>query len=440
MSYRHRAQTGRSRAGRRAVLLCCCLPLLFGCAVEPPIPLEKDPRYVELPLADTAQIASQLAVVVTASSPTTPSSLWPALPSTPGTSVDTTNTDLEPREYAWSPPQHDLPATQRRLATLLSWALTGGDPLVELSTEASSAQAPGLRGRLRTAALSEGAELLVSMELSDCRVAWVGRDGLWWLSNFLLFYGPGIYPVVLIPDEVYEVSLRARVSVVHVGSGLSLASRTFLATHQRSLNDAQRGWSLTGLLFLYPYTLDKGDFEHVLEALLPHARKELERQALTWLREELPQCLAREEVQALPSGSLAGRWIRKHDGSVFEVTDDGGHVRGTLVGREDVFASYRFDVSRKSSGVLKGQARMALVDSPKKVLRTAWELRLSGDDLSATVEWVDLDDDGKVVGRGTEEQAFVRAPLKAQAKAGERRAARRALPASSRRRSARHGR
>ncbi|MEZ6187956.1 MAG: hypothetical protein R3F62_23475 [Planctomycetota bacterium] len=106
-------------------------------------------------------------------------------------------------------------------------------------------------------------------------------------------------PVVLIADEVYEVGLAARVSVVHVGSGRALLERDFVVSHRRALNDPERGWSVSGLLFLYPYTLDADAYADVREALWPHAQEALALEVLTWLREALPPRLAEADALEL---------------------------------------------------------------------------------------------------------------------------------------------
>lgn len=279
--------------------------VVAGCAVEPPVPLEADPAFagVALAPADRPLVTLGVGPTVVFGEPTR----WPRLGVAPvdsasgatvesgdaiaavGSAAPDDGPRLEPREYAWSPPTIDTDTLDARLAAVLGWTLTGSAPLARLGpTQAvlRDAEAAGL-------------DLVVQTHLTDARAAWVDRGGWVWWANFSLFYGFGILPIVYVEDEVYEVSLRARVSVVHAASGQALLERTFVGRDLRALNDPERGWDLGGFLFLHPYTLDDDDLAYVFDVLYPHASKDLERQVATWLRDELPARLAAPRVQAL---------------------------------------------------------------------------------------------------------------------------------------------
>lgn len=271
-----------------------------GCSVPPAIPLERDPSLAGLALTPERSLAAPLAVAPlndatrgAAPAPWPTFTGWPAPWQLTGELVEAGA--LPPRDYEWRPPRAPVGDWERALASTLSWGLCGGRSVATLPP-ALADDAAARRVALAGAAEAAGAQLLVDVTVLDYRAAWCGRDGAWWWANLFLFYGPGIYPVVLIPDELYEVALRVRVEVVHARTGTPLAGRELLVRSERSLNDAQRGWSLSGLLFLYPFTLDDDALREVEAALRPHAQVALTREVLLWLREELPPRLAEPRV------------------------------------------------------------------------------------------------------------------------------------------------
>ncbi|MCA8922464.1 MAG: hypothetical protein KDD82_11685 [Planctomycetes bacterium] len=349
-------------AARYALTWSVCFGLLVGCSVDPPLALEDDPRYAQVQLPDGARLEWRFALAVTEEAPEAGPLEWgePWLPAefaaihsgsraslgsqavagvdstsaapgevaavdstAPGwgevAALDSSTADvaavgsaasagvdsttwsprlrLAERPNRWSAPPSAAGLVGARLTRVCSWAFSR-EPVVSLVV---SADDPGdLQARLLELAADERAELLIHVDLLEQQVAWVRRDGAWWWANFVLFYGPGLLPVVMIADEVYEVGLHARVSVIHLESGRPLLAREFTAVHERSLNDSERGWSLSGFFFLYPYTLSGDDYEDVRDALLPHALKELELQVVRWLEEELPPRLRGDEPEVAP--------------------------------------------------------------------------------------------------------------------------------------------
>jgi len=296
---------------RRRVCVLLALACLAGCSVAPPLPLADDPDLSAECLPAGQRFGWRLGVAATDQAYLGEGELagWgelAALGSGTTTAVDSgadpapvdsqsvavvgsgevaavvSEHPLAAREYAWEAPPSLAGELSTRLSDACSWALTTSATL----TIQPPASADDPSGELLSMADAEGVDLLLHLELLDQRVAWVERDGGWWIANALLFYGPGLFPVVMIADEVFEVGLRVRVTVVDVQGRRALLAREFAAVEQRSLNDPERGWSLSGFFFLYPYTLDEGAYASVREALLPHALKDLELQVLRWLREE----------------------------------------------------------------------------------------------------------------------------------------------------------
>lgn len=109
-----------------------------------------------------------------------------------------------------------------------------------------------------------------------------------------------------------------------------------------------------------------------------------------------------------PAATFAGTWTRQGESvRVFDVTDDGATVHGSLRGTPDEsFASYTFDLTRQSGGALKGTARFELVDPAGKTFETAWEARLEGTTISVKAEELGLDEAGEVAERSTVEHKY----------------------------------
>lgn len=264
--------------------LAWLLPLLFaGCSVDPPPPPEADPELAALVFAPAARPSQRLAVSLSASGLGLPAPAWGVATVGSGAEVARVVSSLPAREYAWDASQVDQAGLLAAAADGLVRA--GARVAVRCAGSASADE-------LLEAAESGGAELLVHLDLRQARSAWVERGGFWWWFDLAMFYVPGIYPIVLVPDEVYEVSALARVQVVHVQSGRVLLQSDLVGRAEDMLNDAQRGWSLGGLLFLHPWTLDEDDYQTVFEALWPHAQRALEKELLRWLVTELPGSLA----------------------------------------------------------------------------------------------------------------------------------------------------
>ncbi len=107
--------------------------------------------------------------------------------------------------------------------------------------------------------------------------------------------------------------------------------------------------------------------------------------------------------------SVAGRWTRAQDGTVFSVTDDGAEVRGTLATDPGgVYEAFSFALGREG-GRLVGKAKLQPKVGP--AAETAWLLRGDGDDrLVGENEVLALDPDtGEVVkalGTRRETQGF----------------------------------
>lgn len=308
--------TTRHRSVNAVLLALACLA---GCSVAPPLPLADDPdlsleclpagerfdwrlgvaatdqAYLgEGELAGWGQLAALGSVTTTAvasavdlaavdsTTPTPVGSPSVAVVGSGEVAAVVSEHPLAVRDYTWETPPSLAGQLSSRLSDACSWALTTSATL----TIQPPASADDPSGELLSMAAAEGVDLLLHVELLDQRVAWVERDGGWWVANFLLFYGPGLFPVVMIADEVFEVGVRVRVTLVDVEGRRALLAREFAAVEQRSLNDSERGWSLSGFFFLYPYTLDEDAYASVQEALLPHALKDLELQVVRWLREE----------------------------------------------------------------------------------------------------------------------------------------------------------
>lgn len=286
----------------RLLPLALALPLA-ACSVSPPTPVEADGELARLVLPADARPQLKLAIAPIAatglgmSAPVFDEGVAP-LDTSDALAVRQPLQDqrLPEREYGWDDglKQVDLARLQARSAELIGWSLLAETPLTIAGGQTSLGA-----DALLEAAEASGADLLLSLDVRQVRSAWVERDGFMWWFDLFMFYGPGIYPIVFVPDEVYEVAALVRAQVVHVRSGRVLLERDLLGSHVDSLNDPQRGWSLGGLLFLHPYTLDEDDYQTVFEALWPHAEKQLETALLGWLSAELPARLAAAEVQDL---------------------------------------------------------------------------------------------------------------------------------------------
>ncbi len=292
---------------RPGVALAALATLLAGCSVAPPAELAQDPELA--PLAGAADLrGARLAVAL----PTLGRDLGGSRPGEPlpadglGTVAPVTTargaaSGLEPR-YGWRaprPPEGWVPAAAREVAWSPDAAGLEGvrralhDGLVAAAGHAlaggGSPARVGPVGPLELAAVQDregeaAPDLVLALDVRAVHAAWVDRGALWWLDAGLFWIG-GVLPIVFVPDETFEVALLGQLELVDARSGRVLRSAPIVARAEDTLNDPQRGWSLSGLLFLYPWTLEPEDLEPVWEALWPHARREVERAAARFLVE-----------------------------------------------------------------------------------------------------------------------------------------------------------
>jgi len=272
----------------------------LGCSVSAPPPLEEDPEH--------AALASERLPITLAVAPI-------RLPSAKARSEFATLSPLDSqvvfpdlratwpeREYATERGiAFNGPAIQRRLAQVGKWAL-GAREVSLLSARGDEELLPAM------AADISDPDLLVELELLRSRCSWVERDGLWWWGNLFCFWGLGALPVVFVPDEVYALEVEARLTVVEARSRKVLLRENFSVSHEDSLNHPQRGWSVGGIFFLHPYTLDEEELQGVATALWPGAARELEVAVARRLRHDL-----RPQIESLlpeiQSGALGPRTL-----------------------------------------------------------------------------------------------------------------------------------
>lgn len=294
-----RRPMNRLHALRLSLLAALTLSAL-GCSVTPPPPLEDDPEH--------AGLASEEIPITLAVAPV-------RLPNSKGPSEFASLSPLDSqvvfpdlratwpeREYASERSiALDAPQLQRRLSRVGKWALG--------ASEVSLLGASGSDGLLppEAAGLSDP-DLLVELELLRTRCSWVERDGLWWWGNLFCFWGLGALPVVFVPDEVYALELEARLTVVEARSRKLLLRENLAVSHEDSLNHPQRGWSVGGIFWLHPYTLDEEDFQGVAGALWPGAARALEVAIAKRLRRSLRPQLE-TLLPEIRSGALGPRTL-----------------------------------------------------------------------------------------------------------------------------------
>jgi hypothetical protein len=270
------------RTAHVGLLALTCL--VAGCTVDQPIPLEKDPEFAALgkPLSEDARWTPQRAPLLAVAPVRT--AYMQAGPAK--------TADDEDLPYSWDKPPLDTTKLQKRLARIASWSLYGNEREVPLVDHAALG-ADSSRERVCEEADRLGAQLILQLDVTHARVAWVRRDGIWWWGNLALFWIAGVVPVVFIPDEIFQVDLQAELAVIHARSGKVLLQSPISGRYERSLNDAQRGFTITGLFWLDPYFLnaESGDYRPAYDMLLPHALKDLGRAAATELRRALPEVL-----------------------------------------------------------------------------------------------------------------------------------------------------
>jgi len=117
--------------------------------------------------------------------------------------------------------------------------------------------------------------------------------------------------------------------------------------------------------------------------------------------------------------SFAGVWKRPDTGAVFQVEDDGAVVTGKLdkgtwmwveegYDPEELFERFEFKLERKGEA-LAGKATFRFVGDAKDY-ESGWEVSLSGEELKATVEELEIDDEGKVLSTSKVEKTFAFEP------------------------------
>lgn len=203
-------------------------------------------------------------------------------------------------QHAWTKPPLEAARLQQRIADLLSWSLCEGKPLPTIDAGSLASIGSSSRPRLCAAADKKRAQLLVQVDVTENRVSWVSRE-LWWWLDLLLLWGGGVLPVVLVPDEVYEARITARLTIVHARTGVVVVQREYTGAERRTLNSPQRGLSISGLFGLHPFSLspDEDGYGKAYEALGHHALKALEREIASGLRRSLPEAFERPEVRKL---------------------------------------------------------------------------------------------------------------------------------------------
>jgi hypothetical protein len=269
-----------------SVAFACAL--LGGCTA-PPIPLTADPDLVELSAPLEGEAAKEW---------NPPSmAVAPVRLAYRGVAPDPENGDT------WGRPPLDADALQRDLQRDLRWALLAWDererlrqPDWPLALGPDDMKRTSLREwtpRNCDAAEQAGAQLVAQLDVEVAQVSFRGRTFMWWV-DFVLFWGFGAVPAIAIPDEIYEVELRARFTVLRARTQEVLTSRAYEVSHKETLNDFERGLSVSSIFFTHELFLRPGeeDFGDAFRALAPHALKELRRRILVDLRRELPEQLA----------------------------------------------------------------------------------------------------------------------------------------------------
>jgi hypothetical protein len=279
--------------------------------VDPPAALEKDPDYAKLgqPLQTEAWRADKaplLAVGPIAMSYARPREALYGDIGPDGAPIASASLLAKRRELeadlpnTWWDPPINKGELQARIANLVRWSLYDGTAevpkLAELGTDLESV--PPRRAALCELSDRARAPLVLHVDLVENRISWVRRDGLIWWLDFGLLWGGGIVPMVLVPDEVYEASVTARVTVVHARSGEVIFQQLCTGSYSQSLNNPQRGWSLSALLGLHDFFLSPGDGDYgkAYEALRPFAFKALEASIVAALRQSLPEQVDRHRT------------------------------------------------------------------------------------------------------------------------------------------------
>jgi hypothetical protein len=117
--------------------------------------------------------------------------------------------------------------------------------------------------------------------------------------------------------------------------------------------------------------------------------------------------------------SFAGVWKRPDTKAEFKVEDDGEFVNGKLVkgtwmwieegyDPEELFDRFEFRLQRDGEA-LKGTATFRFVGDAKDY-ESAWRVSLSGEELKATIEELEIDDAGEVAGKTEVEKTFAFEP------------------------------
>lgn len=288
--------------------------LLAGCRVAPPVPLEQDPEVAALAAAPPGDPRSgALPGVRLALGPVSESYRVKGIIPFAGTAAVASGSGVREGEavYAWATPPGDPDELQRHFARLLGLALrrAPGD-LPTIGRGSVPAPAPGedpdaarraVEGAECDAADQLHAPLLVHVDVLENRVRWVRREALLWVADLVLLWGGGVVPVLFVPDEAYEATVRVRVTVVHARTRERVFVGEYAGTASRDLNTFQRGVTISGLVGLHPWFLDpeRGDYQDAQEALFPHALRDLDTRIARALPRALEEALDVPEVRTL---------------------------------------------------------------------------------------------------------------------------------------------
>lgn len=283
----------------KLALLAALAGSALGCSVTSPPLLEEDPRLTKL--AGEGLPISFVVAPVRLPHETSPSEFASASPLDSQVVFPDQRATWPEREYF---SEEGIPLRpselQRRVRSVGELALG--------TRESSLLAASSSSGGPASAASLSDPDLVLELELLRARCSWVERDGLWWWGNLFCFWGLGALPVVFVPDEVYALELEARLTVVEARSRKVLLRENISVSHEDSLNHPQRGWSVGGIFFLHPYTLDQEDLENVAYALWPQTARELEIAIAKRLRHKLRPQLA-SLLPEIRSGAFGPRTL-----------------------------------------------------------------------------------------------------------------------------------
>ncbi|MCZ6692117.1 MAG: caspase family protein [Planctomycetota bacterium] len=118
------------------------------------------------------------------------------------------------------------------------------------------------------AAWDQRADLLIDVEIRGYRASYVKRTG-WFVPN-LLIWGYAWIPSWWVADERYRVEMEVRVSITSVHTGRKVWEQTYTPSHDRDLDDWERGWMLFGIVRV-PGALGVENWEKIDSVVGPFA-------------------------------------------------------------------------------------------------------------------------------------------------------------------------